>query len=297
MSALSLSFNNLPLSPITHNSQFWLTSIDLARSLGYSQENAITKTFNRHKDEFTDTMSVLVPCQTGSLGESSGLQRDQRIFSLRGCHLVAMFSRTAIAKEFRKWVLDILDNQTQLTYGLKSLPPSPNISESEATQFKKSMEAHCQNNGKKYPILYRKVYEFYEITSYKNIPAGKLEEAAQLCGMKLLKLVKPKMPDAIPLLTLTQDELNAKIAEAARVLAGELMPKEPATNSITITLAPMEPGQVRRWLVSQLATEADMFHPLTPDQHMITLDEAIVRLLQQGYVVVKESDVIGKLLA
>ena len=81
------------------------------------------------------------------------------------------------------------------------------------------------------------------------------------------------------------------------VLAGELMPKEPATNSITITLAPMEPGQVRRWLVSQLATEAAMFHPLTPDQHMITLDEAIVRLLQQGYVVVKESDVIGKLLA
>lgn len=87
MSALSLSFNNLPLSPITHNSQLWLTSIDLARSLGYSQENAITKTFNRHKDEFTDTMSVLVPCQTGSLGESSGLQRDQRIFSLRGLPL------------------------------------------------------------------------------------------------------------------------------------------------------------------------------------------------------------------
>ena len=32
-----------------------------------------------------------------------------RIFSLRGCHLLAMFARTPIAKQFRRWVLDVLD--------------------------------------------------------------------------------------------------------------------------------------------------------------------------------------------
>jgi prophage antirepressor-like protein len=32
-----------------------------------------------------------------------------RIFSLRGAHLLAMFARTKVAKEFRRWVLDILD--------------------------------------------------------------------------------------------------------------------------------------------------------------------------------------------
>ena len=113
MTALALSFNNIELSPVEHNSQIWLTSIDLAKSLGYSQENAITKIFNRHKEEFTDSMSVLIQFQTGSLAESSGLQTEQRIFSLRGCHLLAMFARTTIAKEFRKWVLDVLDNPTQ----------------------------------------------------------------------------------------------------------------------------------------------------------------------------------------
>jgi prophage antirepressor-like protein len=42
-------------------------------------------------------------------GES---EKEVRIFSLRGCHLIAMFARTAIAKQFRKWVLDVLDKET-----------------------------------------------------------------------------------------------------------------------------------------------------------------------------------------
>ncbi len=33
------------------------------------------------------------------------------IFSLRGAHLIAMFSRTAVAIEFRRWVLDVLDKE------------------------------------------------------------------------------------------------------------------------------------------------------------------------------------------
>lgn len=34
-----------------------------------------------------------------------------RVFSLRGAHLLAMFARTTVAKEFRRWVLDILDRE------------------------------------------------------------------------------------------------------------------------------------------------------------------------------------------
>ncbi|MDO9856783.1 hypothetical protein Q7453_12330, partial [Glaesserella parasuis] len=34
-----------------------------------------------------------------------------RIFSLRGCWLLGMRSHTKVAKEFRKWVLDILDRE------------------------------------------------------------------------------------------------------------------------------------------------------------------------------------------
>lgn len=37
-----------------------------------------------------------------------------RIFSLRGAHLISMLARTPVAKEFRIWVLDILDKKTDI---------------------------------------------------------------------------------------------------------------------------------------------------------------------------------------
>lgn len=45
-----------------------------------------------------------------NLTTPSGTQAT-RVFSLRGAHLIAMFSRTPVAKEFRRWVLDILDRE------------------------------------------------------------------------------------------------------------------------------------------------------------------------------------------
>ncbi|MFN2858042.1 P22AR C-terminal domain-containing protein, partial [Escherichia coli] len=41
------------------------------------------------------------------------LKKKVRVFSLRGAHLIAMFARTPVAKEFRRWVLDILDREVQ----------------------------------------------------------------------------------------------------------------------------------------------------------------------------------------
>lgn len=160
MSALALSFNNQPIPTISHNGQIWLTSAELAKALEYAHENAVTKIFNRNKEEFTDKMTAILPTQTGSLGESSGLQREQRIFSLRGCHLLAMFSRTEIAKQFRVWVLDILDNNVgqsttapQLTYCTKAQrkPLITAVRNLVATSTAKGKplsydEAHCMVN-------------------------------------------------------------------------------------------------------------------------------------------------------
>ncbi|MNQ82204.1 hypothetical protein D3C85_972510 [compost metagenome] len=47
--------------------------------------------------------------ETVKLTVSGNLQKEVRIFSLRGAHLLAMFARTEVAKEFRRWVLDVLD--------------------------------------------------------------------------------------------------------------------------------------------------------------------------------------------
>ena len=68
-----------------------------------------------------------------------------------------------------------------------------------------------------------------------------------------------------------------------------------ATDSITINLAPLAPGKVRRWLVSQMANEAAMLHAIDPDQHLMTREEAIVDLVREGYIVIKKEDILARL--
>ncbi len=104
MTTLALSFNEVNFTPVQQDGQIWLTSTEIAQSLGYKQVDAVTKIFNRNSDEFTNNMTQIISNpHTPNLGV--------RIFSLRGAHLIAMFSKTAIAKQFRKWVLDILDKE------------------------------------------------------------------------------------------------------------------------------------------------------------------------------------------
>lgn len=101
----TLTFQNITLTPAKIDKQIWLTSADLAKALGYSRSDEVNNLYNRKKDEFTANMT-----QTAEIQTKGGLQR-VRIFSLRGCHLIAMFARTKVAKEFRQWVLDILDKE------------------------------------------------------------------------------------------------------------------------------------------------------------------------------------------
>lgn len=102
----ALTFQNTTFDIINQSGQVWLQSSQLAKALGYATEDAVSKIYRRNSDEFTSLMS-----ETVKLGGSGNLQKEVRIFSLRGCHLIAMFARTAIAKQFRKWVLDILDKE------------------------------------------------------------------------------------------------------------------------------------------------------------------------------------------
>ena len=103
MSSIALSFNNVDLTTIDNgDGQLWVTSADLAKALNYKRSDKVTQIYNRNADEFTDSMS-----DTISSPQNPNLRL--RVFSLRGCHLVAMFASTDVAKKFRKWVLDILD--------------------------------------------------------------------------------------------------------------------------------------------------------------------------------------------
>ncbi|WP_020161263.1 BRO-N domain-containing protein [Methylobacter marinus] len=108
MTALSLSFHNIQFDVIDHAGQPWLRGPQIGDALGYVKGRiSIDKIYKSNADEFTDSMTALVELDT------NGGKQQVRIFSLRGCHLLAMFARTKVAKKFRKWVLDILDQYTR----------------------------------------------------------------------------------------------------------------------------------------------------------------------------------------
>ena len=102
----TLTFQNKTLSVINQHNQTYITASDLGNALEYSHPiQNVTKIYDRNADEFTAEMTALIEMPT-----AGGLQK-VRIFSLRGAHLIAMFARTKVAKDFRKWVLDILDRE------------------------------------------------------------------------------------------------------------------------------------------------------------------------------------------
>lgn len=107
----TLTFQNTTLSVINQNNQTFLTASDLGKALDYS-DRSVRRLYTANADEFTTEMTALVEMQT-----AGGLQK-VRIFSLRGAHLIAMFARTKVAKDFRKWVLDVLDEEVKKSTAL-----------------------------------------------------------------------------------------------------------------------------------------------------------------------------------
>ena len=99
----ALCFNDVQFEVISRNGQPWITARQLSQALGYAREDSVLKIYERNKEEFSSMMSATVKMTVG-LTEVVA-----RIFSMRGCHLVGMLSRTPVAKAFRRWVLDVLD--------------------------------------------------------------------------------------------------------------------------------------------------------------------------------------------
>jgi len=103
----SVSFHSTQFDIIPHQGQPWLTAAQIAQALGYAREDAVSRIYTRNADEFTPSMTGTVKLTV----PGNPMSIPVRIFSLRGAHLIAMFARTAMAKEFRRWVLDVLDRE------------------------------------------------------------------------------------------------------------------------------------------------------------------------------------------
>nr|WP_315249321.1 BRO family protein [uncultured Duganella sp.] len=102
----NLKFNEHNFALVERDGRTWLTAADIAVALGYKRSDQVSRIFDRHEREFSASMTMVF--QTVSLGR--GLPPSEiRLFSLRGAHLIGMFSRTANGQAFRAWVLDQLD--------------------------------------------------------------------------------------------------------------------------------------------------------------------------------------------
>jgi len=127
----ALMFGAHEVKTITREGHLWMSSAEVGRALEYaSPETAITKLYRARADEFTATMTKVVKTAT------AGGKQAVRFFSLRGAHLLAMFARTPKAKEFRVWVLNLLDKESapvkitpmpRYHYPLVSCKPVPQV--------------------------------------------------------------------------------------------------------------------------------------------------------------------------
>lgn len=106
-----LMFQNQPIRLVEKDGRKWASAADIARALGYSRPDAVTRIYDKRKAEFSSSMTTLVMVETADPQNGGVLlnKTTARVFSLRGAHLIGMFARTAKAREFRRWVLDILD--------------------------------------------------------------------------------------------------------------------------------------------------------------------------------------------
>jgi prophage antirepressor-like protein len=111
----NLQFQDTRLEIYDMDGQPWIQSSDLSTALGYQHEDGVRRIYERHQDEFLGDMS-----ETVKLTVSGNLKKTVRVFSPDGCYLIAMLSQTKKAKEFRKWVLQVLKK-----YGKEAAQPSP----------------------------------------------------------------------------------------------------------------------------------------------------------------------------
>jgi hypothetical protein len=117
-------------------------------------------------------------------------QAKTRIFSLRGCHLIAMLSRTAIAKQFRKWVLDILDREV-LNSQIES---RQSISPEQQALLHEIVARRSNGERKIFAEMWARHNRHFKIPRYAELLAIHFSEAVHyLETMELkAKIVEPK---------------------------------------------------------------------------------------------------------
>lgn len=157
----ALCFQSVEFDVIQQNQQPWVRGYQIGSALGYTAPDVqISKLYTRHADEFTPAMTAVVTLPT------EGGPQETRIFSLRGCHLLAMFARTPVAKAFRRWVLNVIEQygdrvpaeqpvmlSTPSTRNRPALPAAPRFDEAAMLELAAEIREAQQNYSRTFGRL------------------------------------------------------------------------------------------------------------------------------------------------
>lgn len=163
----SLSFHNVDFDITDIHGQPWLRSFQIGSALGYKNPSSdMAKLYDRNADEFTDSMTQVIELPT------AGGKQQVRVFSLRGCHLLGMLARTKVAKEFRRWVLDVLKKEVS-----GSQPKLAKTTVADRTPLRQAVSALVGKCNIDYSSAYSMVHQRFGVESIEEIAADKLSDA------------------------------------------------------------------------------------------------------------------------
>lgn len=194
----SLCFNDFTFSPVIHDNQPWIPARQLANALGYKDERSVHKIYERNKDEFSSMMSTVVNLTTGVM------ELPTRIFSLRGCHLLAMFARTPVAKAFRKWVLDVIEQYGDRVPVAEQVSIDATRPSRRTDPERKALTAIINTWVGMAPIHYAsaraQVNAHFGVTSVDALTVAQVKEAIQWVQAKIDALPAVPAPARTPVL-------------------------------------------------------------------------------------------------
>lgn len=261
----ALTFNDVTLSPITYQNSLWIRAVELARALGYSSEKSISNIYNRNQDEFSNEMSVVINLSTTNTPALT------RIFSLRGCHLVAMFARTPVAKAFRRWVLDVLEKYAAEQQPLTQPTDAP-LTPALRAELKAIVDAKLSTypasvQGKARAEIWTRFNRHFKIAEYAQLPAVKMPDARDYLIQLSVKALQPaSQPAAAPTRPhvpgaeerylrflehleetrkMISEHTGALSYEAAQLLPKELLQKKQFGNAL---------GWLIRWIMEEITS-------------------------------------------
>jgi len=191
----TLTFNDITLTPISHQNSLWIRAVELAKALGFKREDQAAKIYRAHADEFTPDMAQLVEITDNA---DSAFPVKSLIFSLRGCHLVAMFARTPVAKAFRRWVLDVLDRLESRPAEDRQLLPPALRAELKAIVDAKLSTAPADVQGKARAEIWTRFNRHFRIAEYAQLPACRMAEARDYLIELQMKSYPTKTAAAVP---------------------------------------------------------------------------------------------------